>query len=274
MDTPLWNIREHTGQILACVNILQEQFIKKTLGITDALISQTLRVNLLKSLFITGTDTDVGKTYITAGLAIVIRKMGIDVGIMKPFAAGTAQKKGYKSRDVAMLSKMAQVCDAENLMNPQFFPTPASPYTAWKNLKIKPRINSVLSSFKRLSRIHSVMLVEGMGGIMTPILKDYFITNLIKDMAIPVILVTRTKIGTINHTMMTIKMCEKYKIPIKGIIINDLDSDGYKTKELTRDLKSLTGLPILGSIPFIGDFGESALYRVFRKNLDLKLLLR
>jgi dethiobiotin synthetase len=228
----------------------------------------------LKSLFITGTDTDVGKTYIAAGLAIVIRKMGIDVGVMKPFAAGTAQKKGYKSEDIVILSRAAQACDPENLVNPQFFPIPASPYTAWKNLKIKPKINSVLSSFKRLSKIHSMMLVEGMGGIMTPILKNYFVTDLIKDMKIPAILVTRTKVGTVNHTIMTVKMCEKYKIPIKGIIINDFDSDGYKVKELTRDFKSLTGVPVLGSIPFINNMSDASLYRIFKKNLDFKLLLK
>ncbi len=228
----------------------------------------------MKSLFITGTDTDVGKTYIAAGLAVAIRKMGIDVGVMKPFAAGTAQKKGYKSEDIVILSRAAQACDPENLVNPQFFPIPASPYTAWKNLKIKPKINSVLSSFKRLSKIHSMMLVEGMGGIMTPILKNYFVTDLIKDMKIPAVLVTRTKVGTVNHTIMTVKMCEKYKIPIKGIIINDFDSDGYKVKELTRDLKSLTGVSILGSIPFINDMSDASLNRIFKKNLDLKLLLK
>ena len=228
----------------------------------------------MKSLFITGTDTDVGKTYIAAGLAVAIRKMGIDVGVMKPFAAGTAQKKGYKSEDIVILSRAAQACDPENLVNPQFFPIPASPYTAWKNLKIKPKINSVLSSFKKLSKIHSMMLVEGMGGIMTPILKNYFVTDLIKDMKIPAVLVTRTKVGTVNHTIMTVKMCEKYKIPIKGIIINDFDSDGYKVKELTRDLKSLTGVSILGSIPFINDLSDASVNRIFKKNLDLKLLLK
>ncbi len=228
----------------------------------------------MKSLFITGTDTDVGKTYITAGLAVAIRKMGIDVGVMKPFAAGTAQKNGYKSEDIVILSKAAQACDPENLVNPQFFPIPASPYTAWKNLKIKPKINSVLSSFKSLSKIHTMMLVEGMGGIMTPILKNYFVTDLIKDMKIPAILVTRTKVGTVNHTIMTVKMCEKYKIPIKGIIINDFDSDGYKIKELTRDLQNLTGIKVLGSIPFIKDMSDSSLYRIFKKNIDLKLLLK
>ena len=63
---------------------------------------------MLKSLFITGTDTDVGKTYITAGLAVVLRKMDVDVGVMKPFAAGSAQKKGYKSEDIEILSRAAK----------------------------------------------------------------------------------------------------------------------------------------------------------------------
>jgi dethiobiotin synthetase len=74
----------------------------------------------LKSLFITGTDTDVGKTYITAGLAITLRKMNVDIGIMKPFAAGDKQKKGYKSEDVEILSNAAQINDPESLVNPQF----------------------------------------------------------------------------------------------------------------------------------------------------------
>ena len=228
----------------------------------------------MKSLFITGTDTDIGKTYITAGLAVSLRRMDVDVGVMKPFAAGTVQKKGFKSEDVEILSTAAQVDDPENLINPQFFPIPASPYTAWKNLKIKPKIPAIISSFKKLSQLHKMILVEGMGGVMTPILKDYYITNLIKDLKIPTVIVARSKIGTINHTIMTVRMCEKYKIPIKGIIINDFDSDGYKTKELTRDLKNLLDIPVLGSIPFIDDLSDSSLYKIFKKNLNLKLLLK
>ncbi len=228
----------------------------------------------MNSFFITGTDTDVGKTYVTAGLAVTLRKMGIDVGVMKPFAAGNAQKKGFKSEDIEILSKAAQVNDSENLMNPQFFPIPASPYTAWKTLKIKPKINSVFANFKKLSKLHSMLLVEGMGGIMTPILSDYFVADLIKDMKIPTVIVTRTRVGTVNHTLMTVNMCKKYKIPIKGIIINDFDLDGYKTKELTRDLKNLTGVPILGVIPFIRDMSDSSMYEIFKKNLNMRLILK
>jgi len=227
----------------------------------------------LKSLFIAGTDTDVGKTYIAAGLAVAFRKMGIDVGVMKPFAAGRAEKKGYKSEDIVILSRAAKACDPEKLVNPQFFKIPASPYTAWKTLKTKPKISTILSSFKKLTKLHDMILVEGMGGIMTPILKNYYITNLIKEMKIPAVIITRSKIGTVNHTIMTCKMCEKYKIPVKGIIINNFD-DGYPIPELKRDLQNLTGIKVLGSIPFIKNMSDASLYRIFKKNIDLKSLLK
>ena len=228
----------------------------------------------MKSLFLTGTDTDVGKTYATAGLSVTLRKMGIDVGIMKPFAAGNPQKRGFKSEDVEILSQAAQVSDPESLMNPQFFKMVSSPYTASKSLKVKVKVDSVMSSFKKLSKLHSTLLVEGMGGIMTPILKNYFVSNLIKDMKLPAVIVTRTKVGTINHTIMTCKMCEKYKIPIKGIIINNFDSGGYSVTTLKRDLEDLTGVPILGSIPFIKNLGDDSLYRNFKKNIDMDFLLK
>jgi dethiobiotin synthetase len=227
----------------------------------------------LKSIFITGTDTDVGKTYITAGLAVTLRKMGIDIGVMKPFAAGNAQKNGFKSEDVEILSKSAQVNDPENLVNPQFFPISASPYTAWKKLKIKPKIPTILKSFKKLSHLHEMLLIEGMGGVMTPILKDYYIANLIKEMKIPTIIVTRSKVGTVNHTIMTVKFCEKFKIPIKGIIINNFDK-GYPVKQLKNDLEGLTGVKVLGSIPFLKNLSDASLYRTFKKNIDMKMILK
>ena len=227
----------------------------------------------MKSIFITGTDTDVGKTYITAGLAVTLRKMGLDIGVMKPFAAGNAQKNGFKSEDVEILSKAAQVNDPENLVNPQFFPIPASPYTVWKKLKIKPKIPTILKSFKKLSNLHEMLLIEGMGGVMTPILKDYYITNLIKEMKIPTIIVTRSKVGTVNHTIMTVKFCEKFKIPIKGIIINNFDK-GYPVKQLKNDLEGLTGVKVLGSIPFLKNLSDTSLYRTFKKNIDMKTILK
>jgi dethiobiotin synthetase len=227
----------------------------------------------LKSYFITGTDTDVGKTIVTAGLAAAIQKKGVDIGIMKPFAAGTAQSVGFKSKDTELLANAAKVNDPEDLVNPQFFNIPASPYTDAQNLGVDVDVQLVMNSFKQLSKIHDMMLVEGMGGIMTPILRNYFVTNLIREMNLDVILITRSRIGTINHTLMTCKMCVDNGIRIKGIIINNFDIDGYPPTELKRDMEKLTTFPVLGIIPRLDNFEIDLLRNTIEKEIDIESLL-
>jgi len=222
----------------------------------------------LNSFFITGTDTDVGKTYVTAGIVAALKKQGKDVGIMKPFAAGTPQNTGYKSEDVQILSKAAKVNDPEKLVNPYFFLIPASPFTAAKNFGIKIDIKMVLSCFKQLSSLHEILLVEGIGGAMTPILQNYFVTNLIKDMNLETIIVTSSKIGTVNHTLMTCKMCQYYKINIRGIIINNLNLNGYSMDVLTRDLEELTKIEVIGSIPYFEKFNLEQLSKTIINEFD------
>ena len=228
----------------------------------------------MKSYFITGTDTDVGKTYVAAGLVAAIQKNGINVGIMKPFAAGTQEKIGYKSKDVQILAEAAHVKDDENLVNPYFFPIPASPYTVTQNLGIQVDVSIAINCFKKLKTIHDVLFVEGMGGVMTPILDDYFITNLIKDMNLETIVVCSSRIGTVNHTIMTCKICQNFGIKIRGIIINNLDKQGYPINELKRDLESLTGIPVIGSIPFIQDFTIDKISEIVSKEIDIISLVK
>ncbi len=136
----------------------------------------------MKPLFVTATDTDIGKTYVCAGLAHALKKMDIDVGIMKPFACGDKQKIGFSSNDLTILANAAMVDDTEDIINPFFSPIPASPYTAAKNLGVKIDVKHVMECFRKLDEIHDIVLVEGIGGIMTPILKDYAIIDLIKDL--------------------------------------------------------------------------------------------
>ena len=227
----------------------------------------------MKPLFITATDTDIGKTYVCAGLAHSLKKSGIDVGIMKPFACGVKQKTGFSSNDLTILSKAAVVNDTEELLNPFFFPIPASPYTAAKNLDVKIDINYLLKCFRRLDKIHDVMLVEGIGGIMTPILKDYAIIDLIKDLEANTIIVTSSKIGTINHTIMTCNMCKNMKIPVKGLIINNFDSTGYPVSDLERDLNALTDLPVLCSLPHMPKFNLNDYAKMIENKMDLLSLI-
>ncbi len=224
------------------------------------------------SYFISGTDTDVGKTIFTAGLARLLRDSGVDIGIMKPFAAGQKQSSGFASEDVQMLVNAARVKDPESLVNPQFFPIPASPYTAFRNLGIKPNLDLVTQSFSELKKLHDVMLVEGMGGIMTPILEDYFVVDLIRDMKLETIIVTSSRVGTVNHTLMTVKMCKEHDVKIKGIVINHLSKDGYPFVELKRDLEELTHLDVLGQLPVLENLQIETIASTLKNNMDISNL--
>ena len=227
----------------------------------------------MKPLFITATDTDIGKTYVCAGLAHSLKKLDIDVGVMKPFACGVKQKTGFSSNDLTILSKAAVVNDTEELLNPFFFPIPASPYTAAKNLGVKIDIDYLMKCFRKLDKIHDVMLVEGIGGIMTPILKDYAIIDLIKDLDANTIIVTSSKIGTINHTILTCNMCKNMKISVKGLIINNFDSTGYPVSDLERDLSALTDLPVLCSLPHMPKFNLNDYAKMIENKMDLLSLI-
>ena len=227
----------------------------------------------MKPLFVTATDTDIGKTYVCAGLAHALKKMDINVGIMKPFACGDKQKIGFSSNDLTILANAAMVDDAEDIINPFFFPIPASPYTAAKNLGVKIDIERVMDCFRKLDEIHDIVLVEGIGGIMTPILKDYAIIDLIKDLMANTIIVTSSKIGTVNHTVLTCNMCKNMNIPIKGLIINNFDSTGYPIPELERDLNALTDLPVLCSLPHMKKFNLSNYSALIQEKINISALV-
>ena len=227
----------------------------------------------MKPLFVTATDTDIGKTYVCAGLAYALKKSGIDVGIMKPFACGVKQKIGFSSNDLTILTNAAMVDDAEDIINPFFFPISASPYTAAKNLGVKIDVEHVMECFRKLDEIHDIVLVEGIGGIMTPILKDYAVIDLIKDLMANTIIVTSSKIGTVNHTILTCNICKSMKIPVKGLIINNFDSIGYPISELERDLSALTNLPVLCSLPHLTKFNLADFSEMIENQVDVSALI-
>jgi len=229
----------------------------------------------MKSYFITATDTGVGKTTITAALAAAIKKSGIDVGIMKPVATGIQQKTGFRSSDVSILYNATKVTDLENEINPIFMPLPVSPYDASKILDLKFDKKIIFEQFTKLKNKHDMMLVEGIGGIMTPLARDYFVADLIRDLGLETIIVTRSTLGTLNHTMMTIKTCQDYGIPVKGILVNNYDENGGPAeKNSPTTIHEITGVPILGVLPFIRDYENlDAMILHVEKNVDLKSLI-
>lgn len=202
----------------------------------------------MKSYFITGTDTNVGKTYVVASIAAALIKLNVNVGVMKPLAAGLIKPHDTLS-DIQIIANSAKVKDDLKLINPLFFPANLSPYAFVKKYNTTININLILNSFKKLCSVHDILLVEGIGGIMTPILKNYFVVDLIKDLNLEAIIISDTKLGTLNHTIMTCASCIKHNVKIKGIMINNFTLNHYDANELKNHLEELTHIKVIGIIP-------------------------
>lgn len=168
----------------------------------------------MHSFFITGTDTGVGKTYVTAQLCNMFRRAGYDVGVMKPVATGGRA-------DTLYLLKHTGLKDPLDMINPIHFKAPVAPTIAAKLEKKSISIKKILSAYKKLKAIHKDgILVEGVGGVLVPLTKNYLVTDLIKELKIPAIIVTRPWLGTVNHTLLTIDALKTRRIPISGFIVN------------------------------------------------------
>ncbi len=220
----------------------------------------------MRSHFITATDTGIGKTTITAAMAFALKSTGVNVGVMKPFATGTQQKTSFKSEDVAILANSAQSKDPENLINPYFLPVPASPYAAANKLNVAIDVDLVMDRFEKLQTMHNVMLVEGIGGILTPILKNYCIADLIKDMNLDTIVVTGPRIGTVNHTLLTLNAAQQYGLKVRGLIINNTDPAGYDTDELKNDLRNLSGVDVLCTVPHLNNVKIAEVAEILKRS--------
>ena len=226
----------------------------------------------MTSLFVTGTDTDVGKTCITAGIVSYLSKMNVNVGVMKPFASGYKATANSVSDDVKILMKHSRVNDPIDLVNPYFFEIPTSPYDACKQLKLEIDISRVVDSYKQLTSIHDVVIVEGIGGIMTPISKNYFVSDLISDLQMNAIIVTGSKVGTVNHLMLTYQHVKEKKIPLNGFLINQNVSDGYESSNLRKQIIDLTGQTVYGTIPYQKSFNVESYVENFSNFIDVSSL--
>ncbi|HKU49182.1 MAG TPA: dethiobiotin synthase, partial [Nitrososphaera sp.] len=160
----------------------------------------------MRGVFVTGTDTGIGKTVFSAGLAWVLRKRKIDVGVMKPFATGaSAFSKKYRSEDVAMLAKAAGVKEIDSELNPSYYDVPASPLMASVLTGESPPVmQNIIKSLKGLSLRHDFLIVEGIGGIQVPLAKGVSVVDFVELTGLPVIIVSRAAVGTLNHTILTV----------------------------------------------------------------------
>ena len=206
-----------------------------------------------KGIFIIGTDTNVGKTLITASLGWMLSRKINNIGIMKPFA--TADKpfsKKYRSEDVAILCDSIGMVEAEENVNPYFFPLPCSPFMATEILKLKEvDLNYALNKYEYLSKIYDFILIEGIGGLLVPLNSESTLLDFIKLVDLDVIIVTRSTIGTLNHTLLTVRECRANGIDIRGIIVNKMSSQPNEIEANTPQfIEKLTKVPLLGVVPY------------------------
>lgn len=205
-----------------------------------------------KGIFITGTDTGVGKTIVAAGIAAAMKKRGINVGVMKPVHTGCKTRKGKLiPEDSLLLARAASSDDPIELITPYMFREPAAPYVAAEENNITIDIDRITDCFNELCKRHDYVIIEGIGGALVPITKTFFIADLIKRLDVPAIVVTTPFLGTINHTMLTISCLIERKIPVAGIIINYTRKEQGTLSEKTcqKTIEELTGMPILEIIP-------------------------
>ena len=223
----------------------------------------------MNSFFVTGTDTDVGKTCVSAAIAKHLHDNNVDVGVMKPFASGYKTTTDSVSSDVEILIKYSGAKDSIDLVNPYYFEIPTSPYDACKQLNLEIDIYNVIESYKKLTSIHDVVIVEGIGGIMTPISKNYFVSDLISDLQLESIIVTGSKIGTVNHLMLTYEHALQKKLKLKGLLVNQNVSDGYELSNLKHQIFGLTGNKVFGAIPFQKSFNIDSYVKNFSNFVDI-----
>lgn len=195
------------------------------------------------NFFITGTDTDAGKTYVTALLTRSLRKAGFDTVAMKPISCG-------EPGDTLALQAAADHELATDEVTPVSYKAPLAPIEAARleGRPFDPAI--VMKTFNRLRDTHRSLLVEGVGGWLVPIGDSYSGADLAKAMGLPLLLVVRNRLGTLNHALLTLESIKAHGLTCSAIVINNHPSDdGDISREGNRRLlPELTNIPVLFEI--------------------------
>ncbi|NJM37341.1 MAG: dethiobiotin synthase [Akkermansiaceae bacterium] len=199
------------------------------------------------SFFITGTDTGVGKTFVTRLILQALRQEGRDAVGYKPVACGDRE-------DAAILSAASGNLDIDEV-NPLYFITPVAPYVAGmlENRTLDPA--ELIAGFQNLAGKHAQVLVEGAGGWEVPLAPNYRISDLAAQLNLPVVLVAGNRLGALNHILLTVAAIRAKGLTCAGIVLNQLE-DEMDTAMITNKgvIEDLTGIPLLEHIIYGQDF--------------------
>ena len=211
-----------------------------------------------------------------AALACTLKKQKIDVGVMKPFATSNrAFSRKYRSRDTAILARASQASDPDTELNPFFYSVAASPLVA-SEIKNQPPVNIeiALQCLLSLARKHDFIIAEGIGGLMVPLTENESVAEFAKRAKLPIIVVATMRIGTINHTLLTVMACKAFGLKVKGIILNKVPKRPNAARRKTIEvIERLTGIPVLAVVPFLKTRNYADISKIFEKDLDIQNLL-
>ena len=217
-------------------------------------------------IFVTGTDTGIGKTVVTGLLAKFLDDQGYKVVTQKWVETGT---EGF-SKDVSLHLKLLgrDKKDLKNYLNdisPYTFKFPSSPHLGSSLEKKKINIEKIKVSFKSLTKAFDFVIVEGVGGALVPLNKKKLVIDLAKELNLAALIVVGNKLGAINHTLLTIEALRARKIKIIGIVFNHLGDKGSSMilKDNPKIIEAISGSKSLGNLPWTKD--KDSLYKSFKK---------
>jgi len=200
--------------------------------------------------FVTGTDTGVGKTVVSALLCAAL-----DAIYWKPIQTGTRD-----GTDRNTVIKLARIPRGRTIPETYRFAPPVSPHLAAQRAGVRIDLRKI-----RLPRIpaHENLIVEGAGGALVPINRRQFMTDLIRHLELPVLLVSRTALGTINHTLLSLAALRAARVEITGVVmVGKPNADNRKAIEYYGDIA------VVGTVPFLKKISRAALLEVFQKHFD------
>ncbi len=207
-----------------------------------------------RGVFITGTDTGVGKTLVTSALVRCLVQRGIDVGVMKPIETGVS-RSGKARSDGARLRRAAGSCDPMAEVSPYVFQLPVAPLSAAQAEGTTVRMAPIIRAFHALSQKHTFMAVEGVGGVYAPLTSSLNGLDLIFQLRLSAIVVGHSGLGGINHALLTLQALRQRKIPIVALVLNQRRPVRTKTARLQEQstvalLRRLSQVPVVGPIPY------------------------
>jgi dethiobiotin synthetase len=233
-----------------------------------------------QSILITGTDTGVGKTTVASGIAAALDACGLRAGVLKPAETGCEpDARGHLvARDARQLAFFAGCQSEEDTVCPYRLRAPLAPSiaAAREGRRIDP--DAIAAAAARLGAAHDVVLIEGAGGLLVPIVDRFTYADLCLHLQARLVVVVGNRLGAVNHTLLTIRHAEHAGLPLAGYVLNALTPAPDLASTTNGALLAEWLGPPLGEIPWLGEVHETAddrarLARVFADALDLDRLL-